>query len=68
MVIRSYPDRENVAGLGRVLSVANSVARVAIPDGVLEMPFDGGVGDRVTVQDGKAVRVQDAVDVPVFFV
>ena len=49
MVIRSYPARENVAGLGRVLLVANSVARVATPDGVLEMPFDGGVGDRVTV-------------------
>ena len=53
---------------GQVVSMANSMARVATASGVVELPFDGGVGERVTVQDGKAVRVQSAVDVPVFFV
>ena len=53
---------------GRVLMMANGVARVATAGGVVEVLFEGSVGDRVTVQDGKAVRVQGAVDVPVFFV
>ena len=53
---------------GQVLSIANGVARVATASGVVELPFEGGVDDRVTVQDGRAVRVQDAGDVPVFFV
>ena len=53
---------------GRVLSVANGVARVATASGLVEVPFDGSIGDRVTVRDGRAVRVQSAGDVPVFFV
>ena len=63
---RILAGRASVAG--RVLSIANSMARVATASGVVELPFDGGVGERVTVQDGKAVRVQDAGDVTVFFV
>ena len=63
---RILAGRASVAG--RVLSKANGVARVATPDGVLELPFDGAVGDRVTVRDGEEVRVQGAVDVTVFFV
>ncbi|MEO5348407.1 MAG: hypothetical protein H7836_02015 [Magnetococcus sp. YQC-3] len=53
---------------GRVLAVENGVARIATADGVVEMPFDGGIGERVLVRDGRVVRVQGAVDVPVFFV
>ena len=53
---------------GRVVSKANGVARIATADGVVEMPFDGIVGDRVMVRGGEAVRVQNVVDVPVFFV
>ena len=59
-------ERASVAG--QVLSIANGVARVATASGVVELPFEGSVGDRVTVQDGKAVRVQASDDVPVFFV
>ncbi|MBF0214544.1 MAG: hypothetical protein HQM00_13450 [Magnetococcales bacterium] len=59
-----------VAVAGRVVSMANGVARVATAHGVVEVVMDGGgnVGDRVIVRDGRAVRVQDAVEVPVFFV
>ena len=53
---------------GRVVSKANGVARIATADGVVEMPFDGGVGERVTVRDGRGMRVQSTGDVPVFFV
>lgn len=49
-----------------VVRVANYVVLVATANGLVEVPFDGSVDDRVTVQDGNAVRVQDAVDVPVF--
>ncbi len=59
--------RASVAG--RVVSLANGVARVATADGVVEMPFDDvRVGDRVTVRDGRAVRVQSTADTPEFFV
>ena len=58
--------KESVAG--QVISVANGVARVATAGGVVEVLFDGSVGDRVTVWDGRAVRVQSGVDAPVFFV
>ncbi|MEO5350049.1 MAG: hypothetical protein H7836_10415 [Magnetococcus sp. YQC-3] len=54
--------------VGRVLSIANGVVRVATASGVVEVLSDGGVGERVTVRDGRAVRVQDAVDVSTFFV
>ncbi len=59
-----------VAVAGRVVSLTNGMARVATAQGVVEVVADAGlqVGDRVTVRDGKAVRVQDAVDVPVYFV
>ena len=57
-----------VSVAGRVLSIANSMARVATASGVVELPFDGSVGDRVTVRDGKAVRVQSVVNAPMFFV
>ncbi|MBF0629191.1 MAG: hypothetical protein HQL91_13315 [Magnetococcales bacterium] len=66
--------REMLAGrsavAGRVISVANGVARVATAQGVVEVSLDGGgnVGDRVAVRDGRALRVQEAVEVPVFFV
>ncbi|MBF0182601.1 MAG: hypothetical protein HQM03_21510 [Magnetococcales bacterium] len=60
--------RDAVAG--RVVSLTNGMARVATAQGVVEVTADAGlqVGDRVTVRDGKAVRVQDAVEVPVFWV
>ncbi|MEO5330562.1 MAG: hypothetical protein H7839_00955 [Magnetococcus sp. YQC-5] len=59
-----------VSMAGKVVSIANGVARVATPEGVAETVADGSmrVGDRVTVRDGRAVRVQDGVDAPVFFV
>jgi hypothetical protein len=55
---------------GRVLSVANDVARVATAGGVVEVSHDGvfDVGDRVAVKSGRAVRVQSAEDAQVFFV
>lgn len=55
---------------GRVVSVATGSARVATAQGVVEVVLDGGgnVGDRVSVRDGRAVRVQDGVDVSIFFV
>ena len=55
---------------GKIISMANGVARVATSAGVVEMAIDGGmrVGDQVLVRDGRAVRVQDDVDVPIFFV
>lgn len=59
-----------VAVAGRVISMANGSARVATAQGVVEVVLDGGgnVGDRVSVWDGRAVRVQDGVDVSIFFV
>ena len=63
---RLLAGRGSVAG--QVLSIANGVARVATASGVVELPFEGSVGDRVTVRDGKAVRVQASDDIPVFFV
>ncbi|MBF0342294.1 MAG: hypothetical protein HQL95_15215 [Magnetococcales bacterium] len=66
--------REMLAGqfavTGRVISMANGVARVATAQGVVEVALDGGgnVGDRVSMRDGRAVRVQDAVEVSVFYV
>ncbi|MBF0340365.1 MAG: hypothetical protein HQL95_05305 [Magnetococcales bacterium] len=66
--------REMLAGrsavAGRIVSMTNGSARVATVQGVVEVVLDGGgkVGDRVSVRDGRAIRVQDAVDVPVFFV
>ncbi|MBF0342507.1 MAG: hypothetical protein HQL95_16310 [Magnetococcales bacterium] len=59
-----------VAVAGRIVSMTNGVARVATTQGVVEVALDGGgnVGDRVIVRDGRAVRVQDTVDVPVFWV
>ncbi|MBF0182528.1 MAG: hypothetical protein HQM03_21130 [Magnetococcales bacterium] len=59
-----------VAVAGRIVSMANSTARVATAQGVVEVVLDGGgnVGDRVIVRDGRAVRVQKTVEVPVFFV
>ena len=55
---------------GKIISTANGVARVATSAGMVEVATDGvaKVGDRVTVQNGRAIRVQDAMDVPVFFV
>ncbi|MEO5334923.1 MAG: hypothetical protein H7839_23160 [Magnetococcus sp. YQC-5] len=55
---------------GRIVSMTNGVAWVATAHGVVEVELDGGgnVGDRVSVRDGRAVRVQETVDVPVFFV
>ena len=58
--------RASVAG--RVVSVANSVARVATASGVVEVPCDGSAGDRVTVRDGWATKSQEAADAPVFLV
>ena len=53
---------------GRVLSIANGVARVATVGGVVEVPLDGGGGERVSVQDGRAMRVQNVVDMLTFIV
>ncbi|MBF0419459.1 MAG: hypothetical protein HQL78_04770 [Magnetococcales bacterium] len=55
---------------GMVLSIDNSVAQVATRNGVVEVAYAEGInaGDRVAVRDGRAVRVQDVVDAPVFFV
>ena len=54
---------------GKIISTANGSARVATAQGIIEVAMDGSgnVGDRVTVRDGRAVRVQETVDVPVFF-
>ncbi|MBF0339595.1 MAG: hypothetical protein HQL95_01360 [Magnetococcales bacterium] len=66
--------RELLAGrsavAGRVVSMANGTVRVATAQGVVEVALDGSgnVGDRVAVRDGRAIRVQEAVEVPVFFV
>ncbi len=65
--------REMLAGriavAGRIVSVVGGMARVATAQGVVEVVGSGlRVGDRVAVRDGKAVRVQDAAEVPVFFV
>ncbi|MBF0614926.1 MAG: hypothetical protein G8237_12300 [Magnetococcales bacterium] len=59
-----------VAVAGRIVSMANGAVRVATAQGVVEVVLDGGgnVGDRVSVRDGRAVRVQEAVEVPVFWV
>ena len=56
--------RSSIAG--KVISVAGGVAEVATARGVVELPYNGGVYDRVTVRDGRAVKVQDTVDAPVF--
>ncbi|MBF0421049.1 MAG: hypothetical protein HQL78_12885 [Magnetococcales bacterium] len=55
---------------GMVVSVDGSLAHVATRRGVVEVAFAEGIkaGDRVAVRDGRAVRVQDVVDAPVFFV
>ena len=58
--------RSSVAG--KVISVAGGVAKIATAHGVVEVPYDGAADDRVTVQDGRAVRVQGTADVPVFHV
>ena len=60
--------RASVAG--RVILVSNSIARIATANGLVEVPCDEtlSVGDRVTVRDGRAVRVQNSVDAPVHFV
>lgn len=59
-----------MAVAGRIVSIANEVVRVATAQGVVEVALDGtgNVGDRVSVRDGHAMRVQEAVEVPVFFV
>ncbi|MFN3077271.1 MAG: hypothetical protein ABT940_10395 [Alphaproteobacteria bacterium] len=43
---------------------------MATAQGVVEVSLDGtgNVGDRVAVRDGRAVRVQEAVEVPVFWI
>lgn len=53
---------------GMVLSVDGVMAQVATRNGVVEVAYEGSVGDRVAVKDGRAVRVQDVVGAPVFFV
>ncbi len=59
-----------VAVAGRIVSMTNGSVRVATAQGVVEVALDGtgNVGDRVSVRDGRAMRVQDAVEVPVYFV
>ncbi|MBF0421320.1 MAG: hypothetical protein HQL78_14300 [Magnetococcales bacterium] len=55
---------------GMVVSVDGDMAQVTTRKGVVEVAFVEGIkaGDRVAVRDGRAVRVQDVVDAPVFFV
>ncbi|MBF0437028.1 MAG: hypothetical protein HQL77_16890 [Magnetococcales bacterium] len=55
---------------GMVISIDGEVAQVATRKGVVEVATAEGIkaGDRVTVRDGRAIRVQDVVDAPVFFV
>lgn len=55
---------------GKIISTANGAVRLATAHGVVEVVLDGGskVGDRVSVRDGRVVRVQKAVDLPVFWV
>ena len=66
--------QEMIAGktamAGRVLSIAGGIAKVATSQGLVEVPCDGTItaGGRVTVRDGRAVRVQNSVDAPVHFV
>ncbi|MBF0174142.1 MAG: hypothetical protein HQL83_11955 [Magnetococcales bacterium] len=60
----------NVPVAGMVISVDGGKVQVATRKGVVEVAFAEGIkaGDRVTVRDGRAVRVQDVVDTPVFYV
>ena len=59
-----------VAVAGRVISMANGVARVATAGGVTEVQTNGDleVGGSVTVRDGRAVRVQDSANIPIYLV
>jgi hypothetical protein len=45
---------------GRVISVANGVARVSTPTGIVEIAADGDLesGDMVAVESGRAVKKQ----------
>ena len=53
-----------------VISVDGGKAHVATRNGVVELPAEEWMkaGQRVMVTGGRAVMVQDAVDVPVFYV
>lgn len=53
---------------GMVLSIDGAMVQVATRNGIVEVAYEGSIGDRVAVRDGRAVRVQDALDAPVFFV
>ena len=55
---------------GRVVAIASGMVRVATAQGVLEVPGDGAlqVNDRVTVQDGKAVKSQGQQNAPLHYV
>ncbi|MBF0108776.1 MAG: hypothetical protein HQL76_06335 [Magnetococcales bacterium] len=59
----------NAPVAGMVISIDHGVAQVATRKGVVEVAAEGiRVGNRVVVKDGRAVRVQDVVDAPVFLV
>ena len=54
---------------GRVVAVTGGMVHVATAQGVLETPGDGlTVGDRVIIQDGKAVKRQNQQGVSSYFV
>ena len=54
---------------GRVVAITGGMVRVATAQGVMEITGDGlAVGNRVTVQNGKAVLVQGRQSAPVHFV
>ncbi|MBF0310537.1 MAG: hypothetical protein HQL56_13510 [Magnetococcales bacterium] len=55
---------------GRVVAINGGMAKVATSGGIVEVASEAGIqpGDRVTVKDGRAVKVQGATDAPVFYV
>ncbi|MBF0602125.1 MAG: hypothetical protein HQL07_00360 [Nitrospirae bacterium] len=60
----------NASVAGMVVSIDGGKAQVATRNGVVELPAEEWMkaGQRVMVTGGRAVMVQDAVDVPVFYV
>ncbi len=55
---------------GRVVAISGGMVRVATAQGVVEVSGNGAlqVGDRVTIRNGKAVRVQGQQNASIHFV
>ena len=55
---------------GRVISTSDGMARVATPNGIVEVLGNDNlqIGDAVTVQNSRAIKKSLNDDTPVFFV